>query len=165
MKRFSQRKSRNSTEFKRELQIVDNSTGFYWNWSKLNAITSQTLGFYQLHSPILLLCSSIFLNWSLMVERDGYLPSSQHLLRSIGRLASHLLSRPLGWSYRSYKCCVYAACCLSPLIESLYRNQLVWPILTLPIQLHLVHCITHSNCFLVCFMVHWTKFSNCQGRV
>jgi hypothetical protein len=25
-------------------------------------------------------------------------------------------------------------------------------------HLHLVHCITHLNCFLVCFMVHWTKF-------
>jgi hypothetical protein len=128
------------------LQIIDNSTRFYWNWSKMDAITSQTPGFYQLHSPILLLCSSIFLNWSIMVERDGCLPSSRHLLRSIDRLASHLLSKPLGWSYRSCKCCVYAACsCFYLLDWGLYRNQLVWPILTLPIQLHMVHCIPHSN--------------------
>jgi len=100
----------------------------------MDAITSQTLGFYQLHSPIFLLCSPIFLNWSIMVKRDGCLPSSQHLLRSIGLLASHLLSEPLGWSYRSCRGYVYAACCcLSPLDWGLYRNQLVWPILTLPI--------------------------------
>jgi hypothetical protein len=106
MKRFSQRNQEIRQNLKRELQIVYNSTGFYWNWSKLNAITSQALGFYPLHSPVLLLCSSTFLNWSLMVERDGYLPSSQHLLRSIGRLASHLLSRLFEWS-KEVMCSVY----------------------------------------------------------
>jgi hypothetical protein len=37
------------------------------------------------------------------------------------------------------------------LIEGLYRGWLVWPDFTLSIQLHLVHCITHSSYSLVLY--------------
>jgi hypothetical protein len=74
------------------------------------------------------------------------------------QLVNRLLSCSLEWSWGVVGCVYAACCCLSLLDWGLYRNQLVWPILTPPIQLHLVHCITHSNYFLVCFMVHWTKF-------
>jgi hypothetical protein len=147
------------------LQIVNNSTGFYWNWSKLNAITSQTLGFYRLHSPILPLCSSIFLNWSLMVEKDDYLPSSQHLLRSIGRPASHLLSRLLQWSWR-VMCSVYM------LLVFLY---LCWIEVYIEIDwfdrfwLHVSFALgaLHHSLKLLPYVLYGSlnQVSNCQSRV
>ena len=67
----------------------------FWNYSKSSTITTQTSYVQWIHSPFLLLCSSELLDWLLIMEKGDCLPSSQHLLRSIGFLASHLLSKLL----------------------------------------------------------------------
>jgi hypothetical protein len=98
------------------MQRTYSSTEFFWNWSKLNTITSQALSFHWLYSPLLFLCSSRPLNWPLVVERDDCISSSQHLLRSIGQLASHLLSRILEWSWGvmgSVYLSLYVSVCIS----------------------------------------------------
>ena len=156
--KIQSRKLRNSIELKRKFAKMQVTVLKFWNYSKSSTITTQTSYVQWIHSPFLLLCSSELLDWLLIMEKGDCLPSSQHLLRSIGFLTSHLLSKLL----RDLTNALRVVC--MPLVlpsicwlKGLYRNPLVWPILTISTQLHMVHYTLHSNCFLVCLMVHWTE--------
>jgi hypothetical protein len=131
------------------------------NFTELNKLSIFTSSIHkpQLNClPLLLLCSYRPLNWLLMEEKRGLCTKFSTLVEINWSIASSVALWTSWRILKSCQCGVYASCCCFYLLDwGLYRNQLVWPILTLLIQLNMVHCITHSNYFLVCFMVHWTE--------
>jgi hypothetical protein len=122
---------KNSIELEEENAKMQRTVLNFTKLNKLSIFTSQIHNLSLNYLPPLLLCSSRPLNWLLVEERDDYTPSSQHLLRSIGQLASPLLSELLEWSWGVVS--VVYMLLVSPvslLDWGLYRNWLVWPILT-----------------------------------
>jgi hypothetical protein len=102
----------------------------------------------------MIICQVLNTYWDQLVNR--LLPCSLNFLDDLEEL---------------YVLCICSFFFVYLLDWGLYRDWVGLTDFDSMFHLHLVHCITHSSCFLVCFMVHWTKFliakvvCNCLGFV
>jgi hypothetical protein len=130
------------------------------NFTELNKLSIFTSWIHKLPLnclPLLLLCSCRPLNWLLMEERDGYAPSSQHLLRSIGQLAPPLLSGLLEGSWRVvsvvYMLLVVVYLCWIEVYIEINWFDRFWLF-----QFNWTWCISSlTQSIYLRFMVHWTE--------